>query len=88
MRLAEECIRAGAHYVDLADSRFGVSIRVLCGTDVASRRVFVEAIGALDSAAREAGVLVASGASSVPALSSAVIGRFILLLGIETNKVY
>lgn len=43
--------------------------------DLADARDFVVGIGALDEAARAAGVLVASGASSVPALSSAVIDR-------------
>lgn len=41
--------------------------------DLADARGFVARIGALDEAARGAGVLVASGASSVPALSSAVV---------------
>ncbi len=54
-RVAEACIAAGAHYIDLADGR-----------------EFVTGIGALNSAALQAGVLVTSGASSVPALSSAV----------------
>jgi hypothetical protein len=57
-RLAEACIRAGAHYLDLADARDFV-----CG------------IGALDDAARRAGVVVISGASSLPALSAAVCDR-------------
>jgi hypothetical protein len=39
--------------------------------DLADSRAFVAGIDALDAAARQAGVLVASGASSVPALSSA-----------------
>ena len=54
-RVAEACIAAGVHYIDLADGR-----------------EFVSGIGALDAAARRAGVLVTSGASSVPALSAAV----------------
>lgn len=54
--VAQACIEARAHYVDLADARAYV-----CG------------IGALDQAARRNDVLVASGASSVPALSSAVV---------------
>ena len=53
-RVAQECIGAGAHYIDLADGR-----------------EFVAGIGELDAAARQANVLVTSGASSVPALSSA-----------------
>jgi saccharopine dehydrogenase-like NADP-dependent oxidoreductase len=54
--VAQACIEARAHYVDLADARAYV-----CG------------IGGLDQAARSNDVLVASGASSVPALSSAVV---------------
>lgn len=53
--VAQACIGAGAHYIDLADGRD-----------------FVAGIGALHAAAANAGVLVTSGASSVPALSSAV----------------
>ncbi len=41
--------------------------------DLADARAFVCGIGVLDDAARAAGVLVASGASSVPALSAAVV---------------
>jgi saccharopine dehydrogenase-like NADP-dependent oxidoreductase len=41
--------------------------------DLADSRAFVTGITALDDAARVAGVLVASGASSVPALSCAVV---------------
>lgn len=43
--------------------------------DLADARSFVAGIGVLDDKARAAGVLVASGASSVPALSSAVVDR-------------
>ena len=43
--------------------------------DLADARDFVAGIGALDQAAGSAGVLLASGASSVPALSSAVVDR-------------
>ena len=43
--------------------------------DLADARGFVGGIGALDAAAREAGVLVVSGASSVPGLSSAVVAH-------------
>ena len=57
--LAEACIGAGCHYVDLADGR-----------------AFVAGITALDARARDAGVSVISGASSVPALSSAVVQAF------------
>lgn len=41
--------------------------------DLADSRTFVQGIGALDGEARAAGVSVLSGASSVPALSSAVV---------------
>lgn len=41
--------------------------------DLADGRAFVTGIGVLDKAAREAGVAVVSGASSVPALSGAVV---------------
>jgi saccharopine dehydrogenase-like NADP-dependent oxidoreductase len=45
--------------------------------DLADGREFVAGIATLDSAARERGVTVVSGASSVPALSSAVIDRYL-----------
>ena len=44
--------------------------------DLADATEFVSEIGALDAAARERGVLVVSGASSVPGLSSAVIASY------------
>ena len=44
--------------------------------DLADATEFVAGIATLDAAARERGVLVVSGASSVPGLSSAVIGRY------------
>lgn len=44
--------------------------------DLADNREFVLGIGALDEAARARGVLVVSGASTVPALSSAVVDEF------------
>lgn len=53
-RVAQACIAAGVHYIDLADGR-----------------AFVQDISTLDAAAKQAGVLVVSGASSVPALSGA-----------------
>lgn len=58
-RVAEAAVRAGCHYIDLADGR-----------------LFVGGISALDAAARERGVTVLSGASSIPALSSAVVDRY------------
>lgn len=61
--LARACVQAGAHYIDLADDRHYVS-------GVADDKQ-------LDNDARTANVLVASGASSVPALSSAVIEQLI-----------
>lgn len=54
-RVAEACIEAKTHYIDLSDGR-----------------QFVSGIGVLNAAAERAGKLVISGASSVPALSSAV----------------
>ncbi len=45
--------------------------------DLADSREFVCGIGALDAQARRAGVTVISGASSVPALSMAVIDRYL-----------
>jgi len=50
------CIRAGSHYIDLADDR-----RFVCD------------IVELNALAKQEGVLVVSGASSVPGVSSAVI---------------
>lgn len=44
--------------------------------DLADGRQFVAGIDALDDAARKRGVAVISGASSVPALSSAVVDRY------------
>ena len=70
-RVAEACIAAGAHYIDLADGR-----------------EFVTGIGTLNSAALRAGVLVTSGASSVPALSSAVADQLVKgLLSVKTIDV-
>ena len=54
--VAEACIGAGAHYMDLADARD-----------------FVAGISALDARARQREVLVVSGASTLPGLSSAVV---------------
>jgi saccharopine dehydrogenase-like NADP-dependent oxidoreductase len=45
--------------------------------DLADGRDFVAGITALDPAAKERGLIVTSGASSVPALSSAVVDRFL-----------
>ncbi len=63
-RVAQASLSAGAHYIDLADGREFVAH-------------FAES---LDSAARAAGVVAVSGASTLPALSSAVVdnlvGRF------------
>ena len=44
--------------------------------DLADARSFVTGIGALDKEAKQAGVLVVSGASTVPALSAAVIDAY------------
>jgi Saccharopine dehydrogenase NADP binding domain len=54
--VAEQCVDAGIHYVDIADGRQRVA-----------------RIGALDAAARERNVLVVSGASTVPAVSTAIV---------------
>jgi hypothetical protein len=55
-QVAEFCLEAGAHYLDLADGR-----------------EFVSGISRLDAEARQRGLLVASGASSAPAITSALI---------------
>ena len=57
--VAESCIRAGVHYIDLADGRD-----------------FVAGIGVLHQAAEQRGVLVCTGASTVPCLSAAVIDHY------------
>lgn len=44
--------------------------------DLADDREFVAGIGALDEAARAKGLLIAAGASTVPALSSAVVDHY------------
>lgn len=44
--------------------------------DLADARAFVTAIASLDAAARARGVLVVSGASSVPCLTAAVVDRY------------
>lgn len=57
--------------------------------DLADGRAFVVGINALDTAARAAGVLVLSGASTLPALSSAVVdehrGHFAQIDSIDTS---
>lgn len=57
--VAQNCIRCGVHYIDLADGRD-----------------FVAGITGLDGAAKEKGVAVIAGASTVPGLSSAVLDHF------------
>jgi saccharopine dehydrogenase-like NADP-dependent oxidoreductase len=60
---------------DYAVARAAIAAR--CNyIDLADGRAFVAGIGALDAEARAAGVCVVSGASSVPALSSAVVDRY------------
>ncbi len=59
----------GGHY-GLARAAIGASCHYI---DLADGRAFVTGIGALDERARGAGVLVVSGASSVPGISSAVV---------------
>ena len=58
--VAEACIVASIHYVDLADGR-----------------EFVANITRLDRAARDAGVLAVSGASTLPAVSSCVVDHYL-----------
>lgn len=58
-RVAEACIEAGCHYVDLADGR-----------------QFVAGFDSLDTAARDAGVVLVSGASTLPGVSSAVVDEY------------
>ncbi|TBR36608.1 MULTISPECIES: saccharopine dehydrogenase family protein [Dyella] len=53
---------------------------IACGShyiDLADARQFVNGITALDRRARDAGCLIVSGASSVPALSAAVVDTFL-----------
>ena len=73
--LARAAIAAGAHYIDLADA-----------TDFV---LGFAADAGLDSAAKAAGVLAVSGASSVPAISGAVLDayapRFALLDAMRTG---
>lgn len=57
--IAESCIAAGVHYIDLADGRD-----------------FVSNITTLNAKAKQNNVLIVSGASTVPGLSSAVIEYF------------
>lgn len=61
----------GGHY-GLARAAIGASCHYV---DLADGRAFVTGIGQLDDAARAAGVLVVSGASSVPGVSSAVVAH-------------
>jgi len=72
-RVAAAAISAGAHYVDLADGREFVARFAACN----------------DAPARAAGLLAISGASTVPALSSAVVdslaGRFRQILEIQIS---
>ena len=58
-RVAEACIDASCHYVDLADGR-----------------QFVAGFDSLDAAAKDAGVLLITGASTLPGVSSAVIDEY------------
>ncbi len=62
--VAETCIGAGVHYLDLADAR-----------------AFVAGFGRLSDAAEAAGVLAVTGASTLPAISSAVVDRLSADLG-------
>lgn len=67
-----------AHDYALARAAIGVGAHYL---DLADARAFVTGITALDAEARTAGVLVASGASSVPALSAAIIDHHLAGFG-------
>jgi hypothetical protein len=58
-RVAEACINAGSHYIDLADGRR-----------------FVEGFDVLNKAAERNNVLLLTGASTLPGLSSVVIDHF------------
>jgi len=60
-RVAEVCIAAGIHYIDLADGRDFVA-----GFSAA-----------LDDAASKAGVLAVSGASTLPGLSACVVDQYL-----------
>ncbi|MBC8739726.1 hypothetical protein F6X40_23725 [Paraburkholderia sp. UCT31] len=57
-RVAQACIAAKCHYLDLADGRD-----------------FVDGISQLDAKAKDAGVMVLSGVSTLPALSGAAIDQ-------------
>lgn len=57
--VAQACIKAGIHYIDLADGRD-----------------FVRGITELDKLAKQQQVLVVSGASSVPCLTSALVDAY------------
>jgi hypothetical protein len=58
--VAEQCINAGAHYLDLSDAR-----------------EFVAGIGRLDDNAQRRKLLIASGVSSTPAITSAMIAELV-----------
>ncbi len=70
--VAQACIDAGCHYVDLADGR-----------------QFVAGFDSLDAAAKEVGVVLVTGASTLPGVSSAVVNqmrdRFQSIERIETS---
>lgn len=71
-RVAQGCIDAGCHYVDLADGR-----------------KFVAGFDSLDAAAKDTGVVLISGTSTLPGVSSAVVDeyrdRFQRIDGIEIS---
>jgi saccharopine dehydrogenase-like NADP-dependent oxidoreductase len=83
--LAEKLVQSGARVaVHTGGPYQGQDYHVACAcieaglhyVDLADGRAFVAGIAALDAHAREHGVLVVSGASTLPALSSAVVDRF------------
>ncbi len=61
-----------AHCHAVPEACIGLGLHYI---DLADSRAFVTGIGALDAAAKAAGISIITGASSVPALSMAVVGE-------------
>ena len=61
---------------DTSLPRLAIELGIHC-VDLADSRAYVAGVTALDAAAREKGVLIVSGASTVPGLSSAVADHFL-----------
>jgi hypothetical protein len=77
-RIAPDVVIHTSGPFQIQDYRVAVTC-IACGVhyvDLADGREFVAGIGALDAAAAERGVLVVSGASSVPCLTAAVIDAY------------